>query len=75
LEEVREALSGGANVNCVDFDRYTPLLVACRRDDDWSAAEAIVSELLSAGAVMDACTKSMEMAIPLAAHCGRADVA
>jgi hypothetical protein len=66
LAEVRDAISGGANINCVDDDRWSPLMLACRRQDDWSVAEAIVSELLSAGAVVNMCT-DIVMALHLAA--------
>jgi ankyrin repeat protein len=68
LPDVCEALSGGTNVNCVNDERRSPLMLACRRQDDWSVAEAIVRELLSAGTVLDMCTQDMEMAIHLAAQ-------
>jgi ankyrin repeat protein len=67
LADVRAALSRGASVNCVGSDRYSPLMLACERRRDWSVAEAIVNELLLAGAVVDICSESMLMAIHLAA--------
>jgi hypothetical protein len=67
LEDVRAALSSGANVNAASAKRNTPLMFACFRDD-WSAAEAIVKELLSAGAFLDSCNNEMKMTLHMAAR-------
>jgi ankyrin repeat protein len=69
LEDVRAALSSGANVNCTDSKGLSPLMWACKRDDDWTVAESIVRELLSAGAVVCQVDDWQRMAIHFAAAC------
>ncbi len=62
LEALRAALSSGAK-SCVDENLSSPLIRACRRQDEWAVAEDIVRKLLSCAAVVISCDGGGWMAI------------
>jgi len=64
LTQLCTAVSNGANVNCRDSKRKTPLMWVCKRTwPQYIEAVSLARELLARGAEVDCCDADMYMAI------------